>query len=165
MLLFVVVVAAAVVVVVFAAAVDKGWCCCYSCSCIYYLLNITLFQELQDELSSLTSDFEELRCLCQPIYEEVDHDSAKEVENKIQEIDSLLESASNELERLELELETVANWYVDYESSVNEWLAWFEEAKERLDDCRINTWDAENIDEKDNIIQVTLIFFSKLVIF
>lgn len=108
-------------------------------------------------MASLFSDFEELRCFCQRFLDEVDDDDpiAMALESKVREIDSLLSSAVDEMERAEQELEAVSSWHIEYENAVNDWLAWFDGAKQKLNECRIELCDEGNIDDKDIIIQVT----------
>ena len=105
----------------------------------------------------MISDFEQERLACQNSAEEKDEDVITETDNKLQEIDTLFDCIASELERIELELQTVYECHVDYDTAVQDWLTWFAEAKNKLSACQLEETDAESIDQKDSVIQVQLL--------
>ena len=111
-----------------------------------------LAQNLREELSSMMSDFEQERL--QNSAQEKDEDVIKEMDNKLQEIDSLFDCIASELERIELELQTVYECHVDYETAVQDWLTWFAEAKNKLSGCQMEETNEQSIARKDQVIQV-----------
>ena len=99
-------------------------------------------------------DFEQERLVYQSSTEEKDEGLITETDNKTQEIDTLLDCIASELQRIELELQTVYDCHVDYDSAVQDWLTWFAEAKNKLSGCQMEETDGQSIDRKDHLIQV-----------
>ena len=100
------------------------------------------------------SDFEQERLTYKDSSQGKDEWMIKETDNKIQEIDALLEFIANELERIELELKTVYDCHAEYDSVVQDWLTWFNEAKTKLHTCQVEENGEQNIDKKHQVIQV-----------
>jgi RNAse (barnase) inhibitor barstar len=102
------------------------------------------------------SDFEQSRLVYQNSTQEKDEGMITETDNKIHEIDTLFDCIANELERIELELQTVYDCHVEYDSAVQDWLMWFAEAKNKLNACQMEEMNGQSIDRKDYVIQVVL---------
>jgi DNA repair ATPase RecN len=102
------------------------------------------------------SDFDQERLVYQNSTQEKDEGMITETDNKIQEMDTLFDCIENELERIELELQTVYDCHVEYDSAVQDWLAWFAEAKNKLNACQMEEMNGQSIDRKDHVIQVVL---------
>lgn len=111
---------------------------------------------MREELSTLMSDFDQERLVYQNSTQEKDEGMITETDNKIQEIDTLFDCIANELERIELELQTVYDCHVEYDSAVQDWLTWFAEAKNKLNACQMEEMNGQSIDRKDHVIQVVL---------
>lgn len=109
---------------------------------------------MQEELSSLVSDFEQERSIYENPTRENDDGEMSETDNKMQEIDTLLDSIANELEEIERELQAVYDCHLEYDSAVREWLTWFSEAKNKLSACQTEEIDEQSIDGKNQVIQV-----------
>ena len=120
-----------------------------------YILCLT--QNLQEELSNLVSDIEQERPIYQSPTREKDDGEVSETDNKMQEIDALLDSIANELEEIERELQAVYDCHLEYDSAVREWLTWFAEAKNKLSICQTEEIAEQSIDGKDQVIQVGLV--------
>ncbi len=99
-------------------------------------------------------EFEQERLVYQSSTEEKDEGLITEIDNKTREIDTLLDCIASELERIELELQTVYDCHVEYDSAVQDWLTWFAEAKNKLSACQMEETDGQSIDRKDHLIQV-----------
>lgn len=78
-----------------------------------------------------------------------------ETDNKIEETDNLLDCIASELERVEMDLQTVYDCHVQYDSCVQAWLTWFAVAKRKLSACRMEETNEQIVDGKENyVIQV-----------
>lgn len=103
-------------------------------------------------MSSYKSEFEQLRASYETFSEDTDEGLSTETGSKMQEVECLLDTIANELKIIELELQTVYDCHQEYDNAVQDWSAWFDEAKIKLNDCKRD--GGGNIDQKHRVIQV-----------
>ena len=104
----------------------------------------------------MVSDFDQERPIYQNATREKEDGEVSETDNKVQEIDTLLDFITSELEEIERELQTVYDCHLEYDCAVREWLTWFAEAKNKLSACQVEEIAGQSIDGKNEVIQVGL---------